>query len=80
MERAGSGEPRLDQLRSWLMAGWVIEEPVLQRSIYHGIHGRVTGFEVVVERGGERRVVALRDVPEVQNFMLERGLTVLELG
>lgn len=80
MDRRQSADLRLDQLRVWLAAGWQIEQPVLRRSMYYSSGGRVCGIEVVIEYRGERRVVALRDVPDVQSFLLERRVAVLELA
>jgi len=72
--------PRLDQLQAWMAAGWQIEEPVLLRSAYYGISGRVCVFEIVVNHKGERRVVALHDVPEVQTFLSQQQLAVLDVA
>lgn len=75
-----SENSRLAQLQSWIAAGWQIEEPVLLRSAYYGIRGRVCAFEVVVNCQGERRVVALHDVPEVQAFLSQHDLSILDVA
>ena len=71
---------RITQLEDWLIAGWEIEEPVLQRSAYYRADGRVCAFEVVLCRRGERRAIALHDVPAVQTFLVQRRLAVLDLS
>lgn len=71
---------RLALLESWLLGGWWIEEPVLQRSVYHGLHGRVCAFEVILSHADERRVLALHDGPDVQQFLAEHQLTVLNVA
>jgi hypothetical protein len=70
---------RLAQLESWLQAGGQIEEPVLQRSAYHSAAGRVCIFEVVVNQGGHRQVIALSDDPAVYLFFHRRQLSVLDV-
>lgn len=80
MASVGSDNQRLSQLQAWLDAGWVIEEPVLQRSVYHGLNGRVCAFEVVVRHRERRQVIALHDAPDVQLFLLQRRLAVLDLA
>jgi hypothetical protein len=70
---------RLAQLESWLQAGGQIEEPVLQRSAYHSAAGRVCIFEVVVNCGGHRQVIALSDDPAVYSFFYHQQLKVLDV-
>jgi hypothetical protein len=70
----------LQQLQNWIITGWRIEEPVLQRNVYHALDGRVCVFEVVLCRCGERRAIALHDEPDVHRFLHEQGLRVLEVA
>lgn len=71
---------RLLQLQAWLEDGWSIEEPILQRSVYHRLYGRVCAYEVVVHQRDERRVIALRDKPGVQHWLCEHRLAVLDVA
>lgn len=72
--------PRLSQLEAWLRAGWQIEEPVLQRSAYHGAAGRICVFEVVVNHCGDRHVIALADEPDVYTFLDRHRLAILDVS
>ena len=80
MEGNMHADPRLKQPETWLAAGWQIEEPVLQRNLFHGPNGRTCSFEVVVHNAGERRVCGLRDAPDVQAFLVRQQLAVLDLS
>lgn len=71
---------RLFQLQAWLQAGGQIEEPVLQRSAYYSARGRVCMFEVVVNHGGVRRVIALADDPDVYVFLNQQRLSILDVS
>jgi hypothetical protein len=80
MDSAQQTNLRLWQLQSWLRAGGQIEEPVLQRSAYHGVTGRVCIFEVVVNHGGSRRAIMLSDDPAVYTFLSQQHLAVLDVS
>lgn len=80
MDERYGGHQRLAQVEEWLAAGWEIEEPVLHRSAYLRPDGRVCAFELILARRGERRAIALHDVPVVQLFLAQRSLTVLDLS
>lgn len=71
---------RLSQLQAWMDAGGQIEEPVLQRSAYYSARGRVCMFEVVVNHGGVRRVIALADEPDVYLFLNQQRLSILDVS
>lgn len=73
-------DQRMSQLQAWLDAGWWIEEPVLQRSAYHGLNGRVWAFEIVVRRSEQRQVIVLPDAPPVHQFLQQQHLAVLDLA
>lgn len=80
MELQPSGSLRLQQLQRWLASGWRIEEPVLHRSAYHGRAGRVCAFEIVVCDDGKRQVITLWDEPEVQQFLMQQQLMVIDIA
>jgi hypothetical protein len=80
MDAAQQTDLRLLQLQAWLQAGGQIEEPVLQRSAYHGMTGRVCVFEVIVSHGGDRRVIALSDDPAVYSWLSRQRLAVLDIS
>lgn len=80
MSRGSYGATHLHQVCAWLEAGWQIEEPVVQRSVYYTAAGRVSAFELVLHSPDERRVVALEAGPAVQAFLKQRDLVVLELA
>lgn len=80
MKRGAYGKIDLDQVGMWLEAGWQIEEPVVQRSVYYTVAGRVSAFELVLHCRDQRRVVALEAVPAVQAFLRQHALAVLELA
>jgi hypothetical protein len=69
----------LPELRRRLEAGWHVEEPLLQRSVLHGIDGRRAVIEVVICRDGERSVLALCDDPDVQHFVGEHRFDILHV-
>ena len=69
----------LPELLRRLDDGWRIEEPLLQRSVSHGLHGRSTVLEVVICKEGQRRAIALADGAEVQQFLRQRRLRVFEV-
>jgi hypothetical protein len=69
----------LPELLRRLDEGWWIEEPLLQRSILFGLDGRRSVLEAVICKDRERCVIALGDEPEVQAFVAQRGLRLLEL-
>jgi hypothetical protein len=71
---------RLSQLQAWMEAGGQIEEPVLQRSAYYSARGRVCMFEVVVNHGGVRRVIALAEDPDVYSFLDQQRLSILDVS
>lgn len=71
---------RLSQLQVWMEAGGQIEEPVLQRSAYYRARGRVCMFEVVVNHGGVRRVIALAEDPDVYRFLDQQRLSILDMS
>lgn len=70
----------IKQLQDWTEAGWRIEEPVVQRDAYYRSDGRVCAVEIVLRRGGERRVIALRDEPEVARLLHVQGIGVLDVA
>lgn len=80
MSSGAAYSARLGQVSSWLDAGWQIEEPVIQRSVYYTNAGRVCALELVLSSGDARRVVALEDAPAVQAFLKQRQLRVLDLA
>jgi hypothetical protein len=80
MDAAQQTIVRLSQIQAWLQAGGRIEEPVLQRSAYHGMTGRVCVFEVIVNHGGDRRVIALADDPAVYTWLSRQHLAVLDIS
>ena len=69
----------LPELQRRLEAGWRIEEPLLQRSVLHGLHGRQAVLEVVLCKNGERSVLALCDDPDVQHFVVKHRFDILEV-
>lgn len=69
----------LPELRRRLEAGWHVEEPLLQRSVLHGLNGRQSVIEVVICRDDERSVLALCDDPDVQHFVVEHRFDILEV-
>ena len=69
----------LPELQRRLDEGWHIEEPLLHRSVLHGLHGRRSVFEVVICRNGERRAIALSDEPEVEHFLAQQKFAILEV-
>jgi hypothetical protein len=69
----------LPELQRRLADGWYIEEPLLRRSVLHGLDGRRSIFEVVIRKNGERRAIALSDEPEIERFLAQRGLAILEV-
>ncbi len=69
----------LPELQRRLAAGWRVEEPLLQRSVLHGIHGRQAVLEVVMYRAGERSVLALCDDPEIHRFVVNHHFDILEV-
>lgn len=79
MEMYGSHLVRLQQLQAWLAAGWVIEEPILVRSAFYEPGGRVCAFEIVVKQQNARRVIALPDAPDVQQFLGDQQLALLTI-
>ena len=79
MLRYSTTNNHLPELQRRLETGWRIEQPLLQRSVLHGLHGRQSVFEVVICRDGERTVLALCDDPEVQQFVGTHRLDILEV-
>lgn len=43
----------LPELQRRLEEGWHVEEPLLRRSVLHGVDGRRSVFEVVIRKNGE---------------------------
>lgn len=79
MSVEASSRVDLRQVCAWLDVGYEIEEPIVQQSAYYTRRGRVCVLELVLNSCGQRRVVALDDLPEVQRFLKQRRLTVLDL-
>jgi hypothetical protein len=65
---------RLWWLQSQLAAGWRLEAPVLERSIFVSAAGRTSAFEFVLRNERGCQVIAIPDCPEVRHFLRERQL------
>lgn len=67
----------LARLTSRVASGWTIEGPVFERPAYHGLHGRVSAFELLLRSEQGAEVFALPDVPEVRSYLRDCGIEAL---
>ena len=70
---------RLQWLQSQIAAGWRLEAPVLERSVYVGTNDRANAFEFVLRHERGCQVVTIPDCPEVRHFLQERQLASVAL-
>jgi hypothetical protein len=70
---------RLQWLQSQIAAGWRLEAPVLERSMYISADGRTSTFEFVLRHERGYQVIAVPDCPEVRRFLQERQLASVML-
>jgi hypothetical protein len=70
---------RLQWLQSQIAAGWRLEAPVLERSVYISANDRASAFEFVLRHERGYQVIAVPDCPEVLHFLQERQLTSVVL-
>jgi hypothetical protein len=70
---------RLQWLQSQIAAGWRLEAPVLERSVYVSADGRASAFEFVLRHERDYQVIAIPDCPEVRDFLQEQQLASVVL-
>jgi len=70
---------RLQWLQSQIAAGWRLEAPVLERSVYIGADNRASAFEFVLRHERGCQVIAVPDCPEVRHFLQEQQLASVVL-
>lgn len=70
---------RLWWLQNQIAAGWRLEAPVLERSIFVSAEDRTSAFEFVLRHERGCQVIAIPDCPEVRHFLRERQLECVVL-
>jgi len=70
---------RFQWLLNQIAAGWRLEGPVLERSVYISANGRASAFEFILRHECDCQVIAVPDCPEVRDFLRERQLVSIAL-
>ena len=73
------GIGRLRWLQAQLAAGWRLEGPVIERSVYLGAERRASAFEFLLRHERGCQTLAIGDCPEVRRFLRERRLECVSI-
>ena len=70
---------RLEWLAQQLGAGWHVETPVIERTVYSGPSGRASAFEFVLCNERACQIVAVPDCPELHRFLYEHTIATMSV-
>lgn len=70
---------RFRWLQRQIAAGWRLEAPVLERSVFVSANDRASAFEFVLRHERGYQVIAVPDCPEVRDFLQERQIASVAL-